>query len=118
MEYDTINDQETVSRDLENQYDKVTEVTAIEDLSGATVQLGLNTDTKGSITDERIAVEGNFEDQRVILGQIIEVDTPRTSSRLLAYQYYGSQDLGESITELNSIRDPAYVEGTVEIITQ
>ena len=79
--------------------------------------MGLSTDVKGLLTDQRIAVEGLFDDNRVTLGQLIEVNTHPTAARVLAYSYYGSSDLGESITILNGFSDASFIEGDIEIVT-
>lgn len=126
IEFGTIEEQQAVQDQLEAQYDKViinvviptlSTLSGLEELPPSFIELGLTTDTKSLITDERIAVEKLFDDNSVTLGRIITVLTPLTSTRLLAYQYYGNSELGEDLAILNGITDSSFVEGNVRIIT-
>jgi len=128
IEFNTVDEQQVVQEQLEEQYDSVVAnvtiptLATISDTANDTppsfLELGLSTDTKALLTDQRIATENLFDDNSVTLGRIITVLTPLISARLLAYQYYGDSELGEDIAQLNEVTDPAFIEGNVRIITQ
>ncbi len=127
IEFITIDEQQAIQDRLEAQFDKVIAnvtiptLATISDTANDTppsfIDLGLSTDTKALITDERIAVEKLFDDNSVTLGRIITVLTPLTTVRLLAYQYYGNSELGEDIALLNGVTDASFIEGNVRVIT-
>ena len=59
-----------------------------------------------------------FDEQKLTVRIIINVQTNETTTRLLAYQYYGSSELGESLAQLNSILDVSNVKGSIDILTE
>ncbi len=117
LEFETIEEQELVANDLQLQYFDTVEGERLTTLAGATEVIGLSTDTLSLLTDQRITVQKLFDDDRVSLGQIITVFTHDTSSRLLAYQYYGESSKGEEIAILNGFSDSSFIFGDVKIIT-
>ena len=58
-----------------------------------------------------------FDQARVNASQIITVETLPTTTRLLAFNYFGNDDFGEVITDLNVISDVSFIEGPIEILT-
>lgn len=59
-----------------------------------------------------------FDEQKLTVRIIINVQTNETTTRLLAYQYYKSSELGESLAQLNSILDVSNVKGSIDILTE
>jgi len=117
-EFDTIEQQEGVAEILESQYDKVVFNHTITGLKGQEIAVGLSDSTKAIITDQRISVQGLFDDNRVTLGRIITVYTTPTSTRLLAYQYYGESQLADEIAALNNFSaNASFIDGDIEIVT-
>lgn len=106
IDYSTVEDVESMVDKLDAQYQKLVESAV------------LNTDMKDSLTDVRTNMQGFFDQQKLTAQQIITVETNRTSSSLLAYQYYGDSSKSEDILKLNNIIDPASIEGSVKIFTQ
>lgn len=78
---------------------------------------GLEVATKDAITALRHEVQTLFDEQQLTSNQVITVDTPLTSARLLAYQYYGSSENGARLIDLNSARDVTFMEGSVEVLS-
>lgn len=117
LEFDTIEDQEEIAAELEAQYDKVTDGETITNLTGTEDEVGLSVDTKNLITEQRIALEELFNNNRITLGRTITVKTQPTTARLLAYQYYGESTQGEEIAILNNISDSSFMPRDVDIIT-
>jgi prophage DNA circulation protein len=70
------------------------------------------------LRQQRVTVAGFFDAQKDLKPKTITVRTSPTSTRLLAYRYYGSSELGDVIGELNGFQQSAYVEGDVLILTE
>ncbi len=104
IEYQTTDEIDAVAARLDDQY-------------AATQESGSSQEVKDAITDMRVNVLGLFDQARVNASQVISVNALPTTGRLLAYSYYGNDDFGESIIDLNSITDVSFVEGDVEILT-
>jgi prophage DNA circulation protein len=79
---------------------------------------GITQDVKDELTDMRVKVLEALDDVRVNTSQIITVETTPTSTRLLAFDYYGSDELGQELADLNNIADVSFVEGEVKVLTQ
>lgn len=104
LEFQTTRDIDEVAAQLDGQY--------------ASVQAsGSDQSVKDAVTDMRVTVLDVFDQARVNTSQIITVETLPTTTRLLAFSYYGNDDFGETITELNGISDVSFIEGPVEILT-
>ena len=72
---------------------------------------------KNSLADMRVDVQQFFREQRLTADQIVTIDTAETSTRLLAYQYYGSSDNASTIEDLNNIADVSFISGNLDILT-
>ena len=103
--YTSVEEVNQISQDLETQYQKIL-------VSGV-----LDSDVVEALTEMRISVSEFFDDQRISAPQVFTVNTPLTSARLLAYQYYGVSTLGDTIALLNNADDPTCLEGDVKILT-
>jgi len=79
---------------------------------------GLSNETKSALEDLRLAVQVFFDERKLTVRQVLDVYTPRTSVRLLAYQYYGSSDDGEALAVLNAFPDVAFISGDVKVLTE
>lgn len=104
--FETVEQIDEAASELEKQYRKVIKAEGLSDA------------TKDELTNLRTELQSFFNSQRTIARQIIEVDTNKTSARLLSYQYYGDSSEGETILELNNVKqDVNFIEGTVKILT-
>ena len=90
---------------LDDQYTRVVESEADQEL-------------KDSITDMRILVLESLNELRLNASQIITVETNETTSRLLSFAYYGSDENAQTINNLNKISDVSFVSGPVEVVTK
>lgn len=96
----------------------IDEVAAQLDDQYAAVQAsGADQSVKDAVTDMRVTVLDVFDQARVSASQIITVETLPTTTRLLAFSYYGNDESGETITDLNEIADVSFIEGPVEVLT-
>lgn len=59
-----------------------------------------------------------FDQQKLTIRRVINVQTNETTTRLLSYQYYKDSSLGKSLAELNSILDVSNVKGSIDILTE
>jgi len=106
VEYKTVEDINLAESKLEAQYQKmVRSEDAYEDIVAVLIEL-------------RAVVQGFFNEQKLNASQLITIRTNPTSTRLLAYQHYGSSADGEDIAELNGLYDLAYHQGDIRIFTE
>jgi prophage DNA circulation protein len=105
VDFGTTEDVDVVSQILEDQYQKV--------LASDT----LSSDAVESLADLRTTATDFFNAARFTRPQILEVRTELTSTRLLAYQYYGDSSLGPTLAALNNVSDTACVEGIVKVLS-
>lgn len=105
VEFQTTREIDDLTAELDSQFDEV---------QGS----GASQDVKDALTDMRVKVLEVLDEVRVNTSQIIEVETTPTSIRLLAFDYYGSDELGQELADLNRIDDVSFVEGPVEVLTQ
>ena len=103
--FTTTEDVDEVSEALEAQFQK---------LSDAGV---MGEDVEESLSLLRVTAGEFFDQQRDLRPQVITVRTTLTSTRLLAYQYYGSSDQGDTIALLNGFADAAVIEGDVKVLS-
>jgi hypothetical protein len=59
-----------------------------------------------------------YENLRLTINKVIEIETPRIPLKILVYQYYGNIDNFDIIMQLNNINNPALVEGRLKILSQ
>jgi len=69
------------------------------------------------LQDQRTETQKFFDEQKLQAQQIITVDIQITPARVLAYQYYGSSELGANIALLNDEINVAYLDRETEIFS-
>jgi len=104
VDFDTTRDIDALTATLDDQYSLVLTSSASQEV-------------KDALTEMRVKVLQALDEIRLNTSQIITVETPTTTARLLAFAYYGSDDLGETIANLNGVDDVSFVSGEVEILT-
>lgn len=105
IDYGNIRELNMVQSLLETQYQKVIQNEAIP-----------NT-TKLAIQELRSQARLFFEAERLNVNQIESIVTKRQPLTILNYQYYGSVDNVPRIAALNKIRNNAFIEGPIDILT-
>jgi prophage DNA circulation protein len=105
VEYETVESINEAESNLEVQFDKL----ALDPV--------VDPDIVDALTDLRVVTQEFFEEEKLTTSQIITVQTNPTSTRLLAFAYYGESDLGEEIAELNEFFDSALQQGDIRIFT-
>lgn len=97
---------------------EIDEIQALLDAQyAAVIENGSSQDVKDAITDLRVTALLALDTIRLQTDEIITVETPPTTCRLLSFAYYGSDEDGETIANLNRIDDVSFVSGNVEILT-
>lgn len=103
--FETTDEIDAVSGTLEDQYQKLASSGILDSSVGEKLSL------------ERISTIRYFEEQRITRPQVIVVRTELTSARLMAFRYYGSSELGDTIAKLNGLLDSSTMSGLVEILS-
>lgn len=106
VEYETVDAIVEAASDLEIQYQKLFES---DDIDGEVME---------ALTELRTITQGFFDEQKLTANQVIIVQTNPMSTRLIAFAYYGSSELGEPIAELNMLYDSVYHQGDLRIFTE
>lgn len=70
-----------------------------------------------ALTDMRTTTMNFFEIQKLNAKRVLEIQTQPSSARLIAYRYYGSSDLGETLADLNFLQDMSYVTGSFKVLS-
>jgi len=104
IQFENVREVEEAADDLEVQFQLV-------------MTSGSSNEVIAAATDMRVIVQQFFDDQKITLKQIIEVNVYTTPARVLSYQYYAESTSATQILELNGITDVSFVDGTVEIVT-
>lgn len=105
LDLPTVDDIDQTQALLEAQFQKIATAGAID------------RDSFDRLSETRIALSNFFNAQRATKPRRVQVEVHPIPARVLAFSYYGSSDLGDTIAELNGFRDAAFVEGTIEILS-
>lgn len=115
IQFDNVDQVQEIAQQLEDQYQKIFNNFAVNDQDP---NIGLSANTKSVMTDMRVQLQAFFVQQRLNTQQIIEVNTAPFPARVIAYQYYGSSELGEEILDLNGeLSNPSFLEGDIRILS-
>jgi len=113
----TYNNTDEIDRDqksLEDQFQAIFGNTNLTDAS----DLGLTEETIIAVTTLRDIVREFLDTTKVTTAQVVDIKTPVLPVQLLSFIYYGSSDNTEEILDLNQIRNPSFVAGDVEILSE
>jgi len=103
IDYATVDDLDTTADILEAQFDKVS-----VNLTGEQLE---------ALSDIRTDVQSLLDAIKLNVNQVITVKTATTPARVLAFTYYGNDDFGENIINLNDDGNVSFYEGDVEVIS-
>ena len=106
IDYGSLEEIETVSKELEEQYQKIVEGDFIGE------------DLQDLVTEMREVTQGFFDEQKLTVRKVITINTLPTTARVLSYQYYGSSSTGQQIIDLNELGNPYLLEGDIRILTE
>lgn len=77
----------------------------------------LSSTTINRLEDLRTVTQKFFDEQELTVQQVVSVFTQELPASIIAFQYYGSSQLGSSIAELNQTINVSNVSGDIEIFT-
>lgn len=77
----------------------------------------LSSVTINALEDIRTVTQKLLDEQKLSAQQTVQVFTQELPARVIAYQYYGSSELGESIAELNGEINVSNMVGNITILT-
>lgn len=106
IEFQTTDDIDALNTLLEDQYEKIIGNDAFSE------------DAKRAATDVRTIANQLFDAKRLDAKNVIDIYTHRRPMSEIAYQYYGSTDLTDTLLELNNITNGSFVEGDIKILTE
>lgn len=89
-------------------------VTGVVDTAGGQL---LSSGTIELLDRLRVQAQKTLDAGRVSTRSVITIETPRVPLTVLVFDYYGSTDLTATIAELNDIKQSAFVEGRVKVLT-
>ena len=106
IDFQTEEDIDDANKILEDQYVKIFE------------SLCLCSQTSAALTDLRTITNNLLDDKRVEAKRIVTVHTKLMPMSVLAYRYYGSTELTDTLLKLNDIKGASFIEGDVRILTE
>lgn len=104
IEYSNINELNETQKLLEDQYNKIQQSNVLDD------------NTKISISNIRNENRKFFDQEKLSINKIASINTKREPLSVLSYRYYGNTQRVDELRRLNNIKDPAFVEGDVDIL--
>jgi prophage DNA circulation protein len=104
VEFSTVEDVDSASLALEEQY------LAVRDAEG------VDTDSRELLSDLRELANQLLDDQKLTARRIVTVRTHPTTARLLAFSYYGNDEQGEAIADING-NGVSNLSGYVKVLT-
>lgn len=105
LELPTVEDIDELQGILEDQFQKIS---AAEEM---------DRNSFDALTETRIILSEFFNSQRATAPRQVTVFVNPVPARVLAFNYYGSSEQGEDIANLNKVRDAAFLEGDIEILS-
>lgn len=105
LDLPTVEDLDATQVVLEDQFQKMAAADAID------------RDSFDALIKTRLALSAFFNSQRATKPRRVTLDVNTTPARVLAFSLYGSSDQGPTIAQLNSVRDSAFVEGEIEVLS-
>ena len=105
LTFENTDEVDSTSEALEDQYQKIV----------ASGELG--DDVAEGLAELRVTVNTFFDQERDLRPQIVEVRTDLTSTRLLAFRFYGKSDRGDELARLNGFSDSSAIEGNVKVLS-
>lgn len=120
IEFQTVDDIDAVSNVLETQYKKILSAAGVS-VSGlasppVTVR-GVSDASLTAMTNLRTITNALLDDKRTVARKTITINTKQMPMSVIAYRYYGSTDLTDTLLELNAIKGASFIKGDVRILT-
>ena len=112
-DFDTTDEITEAQEELEDQFADIFNETNLSDDS----DLGLTEEAQIAMNDLRDVMQTFLENEKLTTAQIVSVKTPTIPLQILVFEYYGSTDNVNIIIEQNKIRNPSFVSGELNILS-
>lgn len=120
VEFQTVADIDAVSNVLETQYKKILSAAgvSVSGLASPPVTVsGVSDATLTAMTNLRTVANALLDDKRTVARKTITINTKQMPMSVIAYRYYGSTDLTDTLLELNAVKGASFIKGDIEILT-
>lgn len=108
IEFKTEDDLNEVSNTIDKLYDLIIDATTNK----------FSADFLNDIENMRNQIRLFFDQQRLIVNKIVEIQTNPIPMTVLAYKYYGNTNEYNDLLDINNITNPARVSGELKILEQ
>jgi len=85
---------------------------------GIIVESQVANETQEQLDRLRVQAQQSFDLVRVNTRALVQIETPLRPLSVLVYAYYGSTELVDTIAELNGIKQNAFVEGALQVLSE
>ena len=79
--------------------------------------LEISDNVREILEEVRAAFRRYIDDQELSIANVVDITTRSTPLLKFVYQFYGDEDNYDVINSLNSIQNPAFISGTVKVVT-
>ncbi len=120
VDYETADEIDSVNTLLDDQYNKIITAQGVAVAGIATPSAQhrvLSSTTLTALTDMRTIVAKLLDDKRTETRRVITINTKRMPMSVLAYRYYGSTELTDTLLALNAIKGASFVQGDIRILS-
>ena len=97
--------------------DDVSSTADILEAQFAKVSLDLTGNQLEALSNLRSDVQSLFDEIRLSVNQVLTVKTVATPARVLAFTYYGNDEFGDDLIELNDDGNVSFYEGDVKVLS-
>lgn len=105
IDFKTTGELDGVSKDLEKQFLKLS-------------KLNLDQALRDSLVDLRENIISFFNQKRLTLSKVIEINTAKLPARVIAFQYYNDSEIGREISDINDDANVTFYSGKIKVVTQ
>lgn len=78
----------------------------------------ISDDMLAKIDEFRILMKSFFDQERLNVSKVVEIEAKEQPLAVLAYRYYGNTDNYSDLLTLNHIFNPARVSGTLKVLQE
>lgn len=104
FEFKTVEDINTVSAVLDAEYESLSDT--------------LDPEVYAAMEDLRNEVRTFLDNAAITAWKVSSVNSPNVPATILAFMYYGGVDEADTLIALNGTKEPSFVDGATEILTQ
>lgn len=118
LDFQTNEDIEIVSEQLEDQYADVIDPDLDDQDRANEVDSGLSDDILRDLNNIRVDALQLLDEELLNTKKIISLRVPLLPISVIAYRLYGSTDLTDALVSLNGINQSSFVEGDIRVLSE